>query len=278
MLKNYLLIFGCLLFSGSLLAQGKTGVNTTAPEATLHVKGDNSSAKTVKVTAQDGTTESVTVLNNGNVGINTPNPSTKLAVTGTIPGSAFSLKDGSQGDDKVLISDANGNAKWSNTAFDDRGIIYYNGPEPAKKRYSADVFGTGRQTYLFPASITLKKGVWMVYILTRVDAEGAVWPGTVQAAVRSGTAVVMNDSRNLFYTQPNNDRARTWNATTPILVSVTSETAVISPQWSVVPTFINGIVGNLDYIEMGLANSSPSNPCSIDNNYGCYPFYAVPIK
>jgi hypothetical protein len=50
----------------------------------------------------------------GNMGINQPNPTVKLHVTGTSP--AFRLEDGTQGLGKVLTSDANGNATWQAAA------------------------------------------------------------------------------------------------------------------------------------------------------------------
>ncbi|MBK9077593.1 MAG: hypothetical protein IPL77_21960 [Flavobacteriales bacterium] len=47
--------------------------------------------------------------NAGNVGIGTTSPSAKLDVEGS-----FQLKDGSQGAQRILTSDADGNASWSN--------------------------------------------------------------------------------------------------------------------------------------------------------------------
>lgn len=53
----------------------------------------------------------MTILNNGNVGINTPAPTAKLEVTGTA-GSTIKIVDGNQGAGNVLTSDANGNGSW----------------------------------------------------------------------------------------------------------------------------------------------------------------------
>lgn len=51
--------------------------------------------------------ERVSILDGGNVGIGTTNPSAKLDVAGTVK-----IADGTQGADKVLTSDAAGNATW----------------------------------------------------------------------------------------------------------------------------------------------------------------------
>lgn len=55
-------------------------------------------------------TERIRVKTDGNIGINQNNPTAKLHITGTAP--VFRLQDGSEATNKVLTSDANGNAKW----------------------------------------------------------------------------------------------------------------------------------------------------------------------
>lgn len=51
---------------------------------------------------------------NGRVGIGTANPTHNLHVVGTSP--AFRLQDGNEGVNKVLTSDANGNATWGDSS------------------------------------------------------------------------------------------------------------------------------------------------------------------
>lgn len=54
--------------------------------------------------------ESIRFQTDGDIGIGQVNPTTKLHITGTSP--SFRLQDGNQGANKVLTSDANGNATW----------------------------------------------------------------------------------------------------------------------------------------------------------------------
>ncbi|MEI6296945.1 MAG: hypothetical protein WCO84_04855 [bacterium] len=52
-------------------------------------------------------TERIRITSNGNVGIGTISPNAKLEVVGSVK-----ITDGTQGDGKILVSDANGNASW----------------------------------------------------------------------------------------------------------------------------------------------------------------------
>lgn len=59
--------------------------------------------------------ERVRIQTDGDIGVNEPNPTTKIHITGTNP--SFRLVDGSQAANKVLTSDANGKATWSNNSI-----------------------------------------------------------------------------------------------------------------------------------------------------------------
>ncbi|PWN60060.1 hypothetical protein [Chryseobacterium oncorhynchi] len=100
----------------SSLAFTQVGINLDQPKATLDIlsKGSSAATKALKISNSASTPlEMVTVLDNGNVGVNNMSPQTKFAITASSPGSGFNLSDGSQGVGKVLSSDANGNAQWT---------------------------------------------------------------------------------------------------------------------------------------------------------------------
>lgn len=68
-------------------------------------------------TSSSATSNVMTALQNGNVGIGTTAPATKLHVVSTSGGyTGFELQDGTQGVGKILTSDANGAAAWSGNA------------------------------------------------------------------------------------------------------------------------------------------------------------------
>lgn len=80
-----ILLLVALATAGITLAQEKTGVNITAPQATLdvHSGGTDETTKAFRIT--DGNNkENVTILDNGNVGLGITEPIAKLnIVSGT---------------------------------------------------------------------------------------------------------------------------------------------------------------------------------------------------
>jgi len=64
-----------------------------------------------------GLRERMSIVDNGNVGINNNNPQATLDINGTVK-----ISGGSPGDGKVLTSDATGNASWSDAV----GFLAYN--------------------------------------------------------------------------------------------------------------------------------------------------------
>jgi len=120
-------------FGTSTTASGESatafGINNTAPsygETTLGVFADNYTATSNNTynatdrlfsigngTAVGTRSNALTILKNGNIGLGSNNttPSATLDIKGT-----FQLEDGNQAANKVLTSDANGNATWQTPA------------------------------------------------------------------------------------------------------------------------------------------------------------------
>ncbi len=90
----------------------------------------------------------------GNLGIGTTTPTTKLDIRASSPGTGFRLVDGSQGANKVLSSDADGKATWTTNVAVTPAII--------------GVMGVGSsstsQNSWTGASITLPNGKWSVQV------------------------------------------------------------------------------------------------------------------
>lgn len=107
----YTLIF--LLFSNICAAQ--IGINTENPKALIHIDGASTPATTNPSTGNISAIQAaddVVITNQGNVGIGTINPSTKLDIVSQTVGGAIKIVDTTQGAGKMLVSDANGVGTW----------------------------------------------------------------------------------------------------------------------------------------------------------------------
>jgi hypothetical protein len=83
----------------------QVGINTDDPQGLLHVdaKGDTNGSL--------NTDDDVVITPEGRIGVGTLSPLNRLDIHGTIR-----IADGTQGDGKILMSDADGVAKWTNIA------------------------------------------------------------------------------------------------------------------------------------------------------------------
>lgn len=113
-MQKLLLISG-IAFSGFAFSQ--VGINTSIPTAALDIvsKDNTASTKGLKITNSSGN-EIITVLNNGNLGVGVTNPGAKVDINASTVGTGLRLADGSQGNGKVMVSDAFGNARWDNVS------------------------------------------------------------------------------------------------------------------------------------------------------------------
>jgi len=116
-----------------------------------------------------GSNKTSGVYRTGNVGIGTTSftPSTKLDIRASTAGTGFRLVDGSQGANKVLQSDANGNASWvTNVAVTPSviGVMYGD-------------FKNTKQNECTGAYIELPPGKWSVTVsmLAQTSSSGTYW-------------------------------------------------------------------------------------------------------
>ncbi|NDW10816.1 hypothetical protein [Dysgonomonas sp. 520] len=140
------------IISGLLIAftvNAQVGVHTESPKALLHIDTNKDTD------ASNITTDDVVVTDKGHLGIGTVKPDTTLHVAGT-----FRLVDGNQQNERVLLCDANGNAKWADAP---RTLPIYSNQTGVQSVHSI-LTGTSitkNPTYM-GVSITLPAGSWQI--------------------------------------------------------------------------------------------------------------------
>jgi hypothetical protein len=106
----------CLLCGFSATAQTLTeavGINTENPQGVLHIDGG--------ATASEAS-DDVLIDANGSLGAGVASPAAKVDLSAAAEGGALRIADGTQGNGKVLTSDADGAARW--TTLSD-GVWWY---------------------------------------------------------------------------------------------------------------------------------------------------------
>jgi hypothetical protein len=141
------------------IIQGNVGVGTSKPVNDLTVSGNTSIGAGYAAIAAPVNGAII----QGNMGLGTSTPKAKLDVIGKIK-----ITDGTQGEGKLLTSDANGLASWEPAP----GSIIITG-----QNYSpATVYVNPPTTQLIPNSpITLNKGIYILYYYAQYDY---LMPGT----------------------------------------------------------------------------------------------------
>lgn len=110
-MKNY---YVTLLLFMSGFTYSQVGINTANPQGIFTVDASKDNPITgIPSAAQQA--NDFTILANGNVGIGTSNPTNKLHIRSETTG-AVRIADGTEGNGKLLVSDANGVATWQNSA------------------------------------------------------------------------------------------------------------------------------------------------------------------
>ncbi|SDQ67483.1 hypothetical protein SAMN05421664_2113 [Chryseobacterium soldanellicola] len=127
-----------------------------------------------------------TMLPNGNMGIGTTTPAAKLHTVSSTPYAAFQMQDGSQGTNKVLVSDANGGATWQKNT----GNI----PVVFAAISATGYTGTNTGVQDLGTNITLPPGKWIVNTnvllkcQTALNVSQAIWVKLTWSATAGGSA------------------------------------------------------------------------------------------
>ena len=177
-MKKNITLFVTLIVNVALYSQ--VGINTQNPQGIFNIDGgkDNPTTGSAHTTVQQS--NDLVFTANGNLGLGTISPSTKLHITtggtATTPNpSGFRLEDGNQSTGRILTSDANGVGTWE--SFN----LFVGGPSTINGTFTW-THGTnlGNNNWNSIASIDLQPNTtYMVYaklhfINTHVGLEYAV--------------------------------------------------------------------------------------------------------
>ncbi|MFT3920398.1 hypothetical protein [Cloacibacterium sp.] len=108
-MKKNITLFVALIVNVALYSQ--VGINTQNPQGIFNIDGgkDNPATGSAHTTIQQS--NDLVFTANGNLGLGTINPDTKLHINNSTVG-AIKIIDGTQGAGRVLVSDSNGVGTW----------------------------------------------------------------------------------------------------------------------------------------------------------------------
>lgn len=123
------------------------------------------------------------VVTNNKVGMGTGAPTAKLHVAKTTTSvNGFRLRDGSQGDGKILITDASGNASW-------QPLLEYTTLEKRNVATSGSISASGTQIGQ-GGSITCTKGGWLIIAKCATKKTGSASDSYSWISLRAGSEVL----------------------------------------------------------------------------------------
>ena len=120
-----------LLFALSV-SNAQIGIQTESPLALVHID----SKKNTNPAGTINTSDDIVVDNNGNVGVGILSPLAKLHIKTTSSVRALRISDGTQGNTKILSSDALGNASWVNQPSSSGAVYRLTGTTARKLPFS----------------------------------------------------------------------------------------------------------------------------------------------
>ena len=111
-MKKNITLIAALIINVALYSQ--VGINTENPQGIFNIDGgkDNPTTGSAHTAAQQR--NDLVFAANGNLGLGTISPTTKLHIDNGTTNGAIRIVDGTQAAGKVLTSDANGVATWQN--------------------------------------------------------------------------------------------------------------------------------------------------------------------
>lgn len=154
-MKQYLQLISVIVLTPSIYAQ--VGIDTSNPKGIFHVDGkiDNPKDPTKSINASQQLNDVIITTNN--LGTGNINPSVRLDINNGSTNGAIKIVDGTQGEGKVLMSDANGIATWQMpNSFKNIALGVF--PNP-KIEVTSDGIGLYKYSQLH---IDLTKGRWIV--------------------------------------------------------------------------------------------------------------------
>ena len=164
---------------------------------------------------------------NGNLGVGTSTPTEPLHIVKSTAG-AIRIQDGTEGQDKVLSSDANGVARWVDSATSTAPI------ESTGVSVSPIDYTVSGSDASFGKVITLTRGKYFIKATARLDMTNYKFPGGLKIIATSGTVLGGKGVKHftLFSTQEatfdNQDEAsRAYFAYINDVINVLSDTATI---------------------------------------------------
>lgn len=214
---KYILLYSLLSCLGFSMAKAQIGINTTAPKGIVHIEAG----------VQGDTSDDVIIDNAGRVGIGIGMPQKRLHIKSKTATRAIGIKDGNEGNYKMLVSDSNGVGTW---AF--LGVPVIKGVLSAagKSYYVKDLGKPAGATneMLIPhhpldATLTLPPGRWCVYLNLLIGASGALT--TEDYSVNTWMRLSYSDS----YGGP---------ASTDIIGAPWSSGTVYAKNWGVIQGFV----------------------------------------
>jgi len=164
---------------------------------------------------------------NGNLGIGTSTPTEPLHIVKSTPG-AIRIQDGTEGQDKILSSDANGVASWVDSTTSAAPI------ESTGVSLSPIDYMVSGSNASFGKQITLTRGKYFIKATARVDMTNYKFPGGVDILVTNGTIQGGKSNKPYYFystksgSLDNEDLSeRTYYVTVTEVISVLSNTGTI---------------------------------------------------